>query len=155
MAHADVSILIQATPEEVFWYVVDPQRIPEYDPDILSCKPLGEPATQGVGSQFLLVVQHSGRPQEMVTKITEWAPPWTVALESKSGVNLQLRWEIRQENSGTRLRKIVDLMIPGLVPKLFDKFVIQPGFVRRHEVTLHNIKKQLEQRARATEVPAP
>ncbi|HEU4397551.1 MAG TPA: SRPBCC family protein [Actinomycetota bacterium] len=73
------SVEIARPPDEVFTYVTDPSRFPEWQHDVVSVRIEGD-GRPGVGSRFTTTRRIGGVERTMTQEITEVSPPrsWVV-----------------------------------------------------------------------------
>jgi uncharacterized protein YndB with AHSA1/START domain len=79
-----VTTMIPAPTEEVFAVLADPASHPAIDGTGWVVKPLDDAALTGTGQQFRMAMYHENHPAgsyEMANRVTEFAPPRTIAWE--------------------------------------------------------------------------
>jgi carbon monoxide dehydrogenase subunit G len=138
MPHIEQSALISAAPEAVWDVVSDPQRAPDWMPD-LDRRELLSPGTLAIGAHW----RDHGRLRKKTFQseyvITMWEPPTRLAYQQVSGRESGYLWdervEIKSEDSGTRVTIHLEYMMPGgLLAKVYERFI----FRKDYQITLEN-----------------
>jgi uncharacterized protein YndB with AHSA1/START domain len=136
---------IARPPEEVYAYVTDPSRFPEWQEDVLRVRVEGG-RPPGVGSRFT-TIRRIGRVEQTTTQeITEVSPPksWTAR-----GVDGPFRpgaaVTVEPLGDGTRSRVTIALDLEGHgIGKLLPLDVIRRMAAKRAPRSYQNLKERLE-----------
>ncbi len=114
MARLEREIVIAAPPERVFAYLAQPERTPEWSPNVQSVRltsegPIGEGATTET------VVKALGTTQRAIGRCTAFDPPRRLVIESQTNLGATTVNEtlLLAEGTGTRLRAKLDYTLPG------------------------------------------
>jgi uncharacterized protein YndB with AHSA1/START domain len=145
MAPIVSSIEISRSPEEVFAYVTDPSRLPEWQGGVVRAERLGG-GPVAVGTRAIVTRRIGRREQRMTVEIMELDPPRRFAIRSLDG-------PVRGENRGTiepldhgrrsRVRYELDLRGHGF-GKLLVPLVAQRQAQRGTPRNLEKLKARLE-----------
>ncbi|MDP8925004.1 MAG: SRPBCC family protein [Chloroflexota bacterium] len=114
MAHLEREILIAQPPERVFAYLAQPERTPEWSPNVVSVR-LTSDGPIGVGATTESVVKALGTTQRAVGRCTVFDPPRRLVIESRTNLGATTVNEtvLIAEGVGTRLRAKLDYTLPG------------------------------------------
>ena len=106
--------MIAAPPEQVFAYLAQPERTPEWSPNVQSVRLTSE-GPIGVGTTTETVVRALGTTQRAVGRCTVFDPPRRLVIESRTNLGATTINEtlLLAEGSGTRLRAKLDYTLPG------------------------------------------
>ena len=88
------SVEIDRSPEDVFAYVTDPTRFPEWQDAVVRAGPQGSGPLQQ-GSRISLTRKVGKREQTMTSELTEYAPPRSYAFRVVEPDALHLRARLR------------------------------------------------------------
>ena len=107
LPHATCTVVIDRPVAEVFAYVSDVARLPEWVAAIVDARPTSaEP--MGRGSTFTNVVRAFGRRVEVAQELAEYEPRRRVVLRSQSGpLPSTLTQTFEPAGDGTRLTQVV------------------------------------------------
>jgi len=110
-------ILIAAPPARVFGLLAQPERGPEWTPNLLRVERISQIAS-GPGLETTLLVNVGGRPSRGVGRCVAWTPPYHLVLESslEVGVNSTTTFELAEHGPATRLIARVDFTLPPKGP---------------------------------------
>ena len=137
------SIEVARPPEEVFTYVTDPSRFPDWQQGVVSGR-LDTPAPQ-VGSKCTTVRNIGGREREVTTTITECEPPLRWADRGIDGpirAIVAVRIEPLQDGSRSRLTIEVDFTGHG-IGKLLVPPVVRPQAAREIPQNMRRLQQRL------------
>ena len=114
MARLEREIVIAAPPERVFAYLAQPERTPEWSPNVQSVR-LTSNGPIGVGATTETVVKALGTTQRATGRCTVFDPPNRLVIESQTNLGATTINEtvLAPEGSGTRLRAKLDYTLPG------------------------------------------
>jgi uncharacterized protein YndB with AHSA1/START domain len=95
------SVVIQRPPSEVFAYLTDVERLPEWQASANEVRPEGE---LGLGTRIHEVRTFLGRRAESTLEVIEFEPDRKFSLRVVSGpLPFEVRHTLTPENAGTRL----------------------------------------------------
>jgi uncharacterized protein YndB with AHSA1/START domain len=144
-------IVIAVPSERVFDRLAEPERAPEWTPNLLRVQRISEQAT-GPGLRTALVATVGGRQSRGTGRCLAWDPPRRLVLETvlEVGVTSVTTFDLSAEGSTTRLAARVDYSLP---PKGLGRLVgglLGDTLARRDlRAALANLKQQLEAEQRA------
>ena len=148
MVKVEASVDIDRPIEEVFAYVADPTKAPEWSSIALECTPEGG-GPIGVGSRIRTVGKFLGRRLESTLEVTEYDPPRKLAMRAVSGpVHTDIERRLESIGQGTRYHSALTGESDGLF-KLADPIVAV--LMRRTVETDHQTLKALLEAKVATE----
>jgi uncharacterized protein YndB with AHSA1/START domain len=147
MVKVEASVDIKRPIAEVFAYVTDPSRTPEWSSLTLeSSLEGGGPIV--VGSRIRVIGKFLGRRSESTAEVTQYDPPRKFAMRYISGpVHLELERHLESTGEGTRYRSTIVGESGGLF-KLTDP-ALSALMKRTVETDLHTLKVLLEARVTA------
>ncbi|MEV5438212.1 SRPBCC family protein [Streptomyces sp. NPDC052682] len=107
------SIDVDRSPEDVYAYVTDPPRMPEWQLSAVSAERLEE-GPFGVGSR-VRVTRHVGRRTiPMIMEVTEYDPPHSWGMRGVDGpVRARVHGEIEPVDEGRRSHVTIDIDLEG------------------------------------------
>ncbi len=106
---------IAAPREEVWSYIVDPERVLEFMDGMTQWQAQGKRRT-GVGARFAMRIRVGSVELGGVVEIVEFDPPCDMAWTSVTGVDHRGRWRLRH---GTDGRTHVELRVTYFAPRGF------------------------------------
>ena len=114
MARLEREIVIAAPPERVFAYLAQPERTPEWSPNVQSVR-LTSQGPIGVGSTTESVVKALGTTQRAIGRCTVFDPPRRLVIESQTNLGAKTvnETQLVPDGAGTRLRAKLDYTLPG------------------------------------------
>ena len=114
MARLEREIVIAVPPERVFAYLAQPERTPEWSPNVQSVRLTSE-GPIGVGATTESVVRALGTTQRAVGRCTVFDPPHRLVIESQTNLGATTVNEtvLVPDGTGTRLRAKLDYTLPG------------------------------------------
>ncbi|WP_069773268.1 MULTISPECIES: SRPBCC family protein [unclassified Streptomyces] len=142
------SIDVDATPDDVWAYVIDPSHLPEWQASAVSAEPL-DPGPAGVGSRVRVTRHVGNREMPMTMEYTEYDPPHAWALQGVDGpVRGHFHGEILPIDEGRRSRVIMDLDFEGKgMGKLLVPLVVRRQVRKEFPVNERLLKDRLEHRS--------
>jgi uncharacterized protein YndB with AHSA1/START domain len=148
MAPIVSTIEIARPPEEVFAYITDPSRFPEWQEDVLRAG-MQDDRPPAVGSRFT-TTRRIGRVEQTTTQeITEISPPkrWVVrGVDGPFRPNAAIT--VEPLGDGTRSRVRIELDFEGRgIGKLLPLDVIRRMTAKRAPQSYQNLKQRLERGA--------
>jgi uncharacterized protein YndB with AHSA1/START domain len=143
-------IEIARPPEEVYAYVTDPSRFPEWQHDVVRVRIHGG-RPLGAGSRFTTTRRIGPVEQTMTQEITELSPPRSWAARGVDGP-LRPSADVTVEplEGGTRSRVTIALDFEGQgIGKLLPLDVIRRMAAKVAPQSYRNLKERLEQERRS------
>jgi uncharacterized protein YndB with AHSA1/START domain len=139
MAPIVESIEISRRPEDVFSYVTDPSRLPEWQESVVSVRRLDD-APIAVGSRVVVTRSIGRHEQAMTSELAELNPPMSWAVRGIDGpVRGNVKGTIEPLENGERSRVTVSLDFEGHgIGKLLVPLVVQRQ--ARSEVPRNQLK---------------
>jgi carbon monoxide dehydrogenase subunit G len=146
LSHGSIEFHVARPPAEVFPYVADLERAPEWVPDLISVEKLGDGPVR-VGSRFRQEVRAAGRTGHAELEVTEYEPPRRFAHRGKGGpAEFKAEFTLEPDGEGTRVRHDFEVRMKGLF-KLASGAV--EGWVERNaETAVANLKRVIEEGGR-------
>jgi uncharacterized protein YndB with AHSA1/START domain len=143
MAPIVESIEISRRPEEVFSYVTDPSRLPEWQESVVSVR-REDDSPIAVGSKVVVTRRIGRREQPMTTELTELNPPRSWAVRGIDGpVRGNVKGTIEPLDDGARSRVTIELDLEGRgIGKLLVPLVVR----RQAEKEVPRNQKRLKER---------
>ena len=140
MVKVEASVNIDRPIEEVFAYVADLTKTPEWSSMTLECNPESS-GPIGVGSRIRTVGKFLGRQVEATAEVTEYDPPGKIAMRSVSGlVHGDIERRLESIGQGTTYRSRLTGESGGMF-KLADPIVA--ALMKRTVETDHQTLKAL------------
>jgi len=144
MTPITTSVEIERSPAEVFAYVTDPRRMPEWQQGAISGHMDG-PMTQ-VGSRCTTVRKIGGREREVMTTITEYDPPRRWADRGVDGpIRAIVAVTVEPLGDASRSRLTIDLDFTGHgIGKLLVPLVVRRQAAGEMPQNVRRIKQRIE-----------
>jgi uncharacterized protein YndB with AHSA1/START domain len=139
------SVEIDRSPEDVFAYVTDPSRFPEWQNAVVRARPEGSGPVQP-GSRVQLTRRMGKREQTMTSELTEYSPPRSYAFRVIDGPVRALgkgRFEPLGEGDRTRFTFELDFEGHG-IGKLLVPLVVRRQAAKELPESHANLKRRLE-----------
>jgi uncharacterized protein YndB with AHSA1/START domain len=143
-------VLIGAPPEKVFERLIQPERGPEWTPNLIRVERTSA-VEAGPGLETTMIANVGGRQSRGIGRCVAWEPPRRLVLESRLdvGVNSITDFELLPATGGTQLIARVDYTLPAsglgrLVGGLLGDTLARKDLRK----ALSNLKEQLESEAR-------
>ena len=147
MAPIVSTVEIDRPPDEVFAYVTDPSRFPEWQTDVVSGGIEGG-HEQAVGSKCV-TTRRIGRAERTTTQeITELSPPSRWSVRGVDGpVRADVDVEVVPLDDGSRSRVTVSLQFIGHgIGKVIVPLFVRPSAAKEVASSCQSLKQQLEGR---------
>lgn len=144
MAPITTSIEIARPAEDVFAYVTDPSRFPEWQQGVVSGRL--DTATPRVGSRCTTVRKIGGREREVITELTACDPPhrWSDrGIEGPIRAMVTVTVEPLADRSRSRLTIEVDFTGHG-IGRLLVPLVVRRQAARENPESVKRLKDRLE-----------
>ena len=125
---------LDRSPTEVFDYITDPTRLPEWQTNTVSSVPEGD-GPLGVGTRLREVHRApGGKELESVVEVVEYVPDRVFALEVKEGTPIHAHITFDPADGGTRMRfrahgklngpgRIIEPLVARMLRKQFGQHV--------------------------------
>jgi uncharacterized protein YndB with AHSA1/START domain len=139
------TVEIDRRPEDVFAYVTDPSRFPEWQDAVVSARPQGSGELQQ-GSRILLTRRIGKREQTMTSELTDYSPPRSYAFRVLDGPVRAFgngRFEPLDDGSRTRFTFELDFKGHG-IGKLLVPLVVRKQAQAELPQSHANLKQRLE-----------
>jgi acyl-CoA synthetase (AMP-forming)/AMP-acid ligase II/ribosome-associated toxin RatA of RatAB toxin-antitoxin module len=140
----DESVTIDASPEEIWAIVTDPEQYPKFADSITRWEPEGE-KERGLGARYTMRMQAGSAEVGGLVEVVEWDECCDMAWTSITGIDQRGRWRLRgQEDGTTKVSLRLAYHAPGGVLGMLSDRVsahIVRGNLRR---AVHNLKAMIE-----------
>jgi uncharacterized protein YndB with AHSA1/START domain len=148
MAPIVESIEISRPPEDVFSYVTDPSRLPEWQESVVSVRQEGD-APPAVGTRVVVTRRVGRREMQMRGELTELTPPSSWAMRGVDGpVRGIVNGTIESLGDGDRSRVTIALDFEGHgIGKLLVPLVVRRQARAEMPRNQQKLKERLETRA--------
>ena len=146
MAKVTKSIEIEASPEKVFAFINDQEKMNELSKGFSEAKYTSK-GPVGVGSTLHIVGKAGGSQAEWDMEITEFEKNKKVSMRSigASGLKMQGSHTLEPTAKGTRLTMTMEYELPGsILGKIIDKLKVSKDIEKSVEKQLMDVKKALE-----------
>lgn len=153
-------ILIEAPVERVFAFLSSPERLPEWMPGVRSVKRTST-GPVGVGATTETEIEIMGVRQTLLGKCLVYEPPTRLAVENKAATGIKVAGvtigkaatvsvsELVPEGQRTRLRAALDYSLDAGMFTSIAEGMAGPQFKSDFDQSLENLKRVIEQEARA------
>ncbi|MEU1006100.1 MULTISPECIES: SRPBCC family protein [Streptomyces] len=148
MAIIRESIDVERRPEEVYDYVMDAGRMPEWQLSAVSAERLDE-GPVGIGTK-VRVTRHVGRRvMPMTMEVTEYDPPYSWGMRGVDGpVRAQVHGEVEPYDEGRRSHVTIDIDFEGHgMGKVLVPLVVRPQVRKELPRNEQLLKDRLEHTA--------
>jgi len=135
---------ITRPPDEVFTYVTDPSRFPEWQHDVVSVRIEGD-GRPGVGSRFTTTRRIGGVERTMTQEITEVSPPrsWVVhGVDGPIRPNANVTVEPLDDGARSRVTFALDFEGHGIGKPLLP--AVRRQTLKVAPTSYRNLKERLE-----------
>jgi len=136
MTRIEASVDIAAPVEEVFAYASDWRHWEDWCEGVSSFKPTTE-RTRGTGTRYAYKAWVAGFTVNLETEIHDFVENVGWRGVVTKGMPHKTQWVFEAKRAATRLTYILEYSLP--VP-LLDSFLMKPGWRRRLERSLQNLK---------------
>ena len=145
MVRAEESVVVQRPIDEVFGYLTDPAKIPEWQASALEAR-LESEGPMRAGSRAVEKRKFLGRRMESTVEVLEYEPPRRFTIKANSGpVPFEVASDLSEEEGGTRVRSVLQGE-PGGFFRLAEPLVAR-AVERELRNNLATLKDVLESRA--------
>ncbi len=138
------SITIQRPTSEVFAYMDDISREPEWQPNLRSAKQ-DPPGPTRVGTRKHYASRFLGRDVENTYRVVALEPGRRVVYETEKGSAIEARSEVMFESveAGTKVTMVLDGKTKGLL-RFLPEAVLEAAYNEELRATLARLKRRLE-----------
>jgi uncharacterized protein YndB with AHSA1/START domain len=108
MARAEASIHVERPAEEVFAYLTDLERVPEWQTNVLFLQ-LQSPGGLRTGAKLVELRKFLGRKVESVVEVTAYEPPYRYTIAAQAGpIPFEISNVLSESEGGTRIDAVVE-----------------------------------------------
>lgn len=144
MTRVEASVEIAAPLQEVFAYASDWRKWEEWWLGVSDFRPTTE-VTRGNGTRYAYKAWIAGLTLDLETEIHDFVENVGWQGVVTKGTPHTTRWVFGPAGAGTRLTYILEYRIPvPVLGSLLDSLIMRPGWQRRLERSLANLKARLE-----------
>jgi uncharacterized membrane protein len=142
MTRLETSVVINQPIEEVFAFVADFEKSPQWMSELMEAKQTSE-GPAGVGTTLSGVANPLGRRAESTQEVTEYEPNSKFAIKSTSGpVESKDEYTFESVNGGTKVTRVVEAEMGGFF-KLAEPLVVRM-MRRQFETNFAHLKDLME-----------
>lgn len=147
MPHTVLTITVERPINEVFDYVADIERLPQWVPVIQRARPTSPDMTK-VGATYLVTAQVMGRTMEIPSEITGYEANRLYAYRSYGSLAYEDTMHFEETGTGTLITEQIEMASAGRLAQLLDslKMIVSKS---SHKKNLELLKKTLESRQAA------
>ncbi|MEF8822724.1 MAG: SRPBCC family protein [Desulfohalobiaceae bacterium] len=139
------SIVIDASPKEVFSFTGDWKNLPEYQKGIENWQPTTE-NTRGEGAKFSYTTNELGIEFDIETKIVDVTLNEERVWRTVSGADIEAKYLFEPQNGRTKTTYILDYNLPiPIIGNILDVLLVRESRELWVENTLQNLKKLIEE----------
>jgi uncharacterized membrane protein len=139
------SVVISASPKQVWDYLSEPSNYLHFMSGITRWEVLGE-QRNGIGARYRMLMRVGSAEVGGLIEVVEWTPERDMAWSSVTGVDQRGRWRLRETDDGrTRVefRFAYGVAGAGLSGMIAER-VAAPTISRHVRRSLHQLKRQVE-----------
>ena len=96
----DESVRIDASPEEIWAIVTDPDQYPNFADSITRWEPDGD-KDRGLGARYTMRMRAGSAEVGGLVEVVEWDEGCDMAWTSITGIDQRGRWRLRKQEDGT------------------------------------------------------
>jgi uncharacterized protein YndB with AHSA1/START domain len=142
MPTVQCSAVINAPISEVFTAATDPNRGPEWNPNVQPSSSV--PLPVAVGSRWEQTTIVLGRPMKLVCTVTKFEPPYYGELAISGEQQARSITRCEQEGQATRLTQVFEFRMPGGMVGRMMGGMVDGMLARELEHTMQRMKMTLE-----------
>jgi carbon monoxide dehydrogenase subunit G len=147
MSVIEKSALVSAPPAEVFEYLDDPERIPEYAPGVNRIE-VTRRTDERVGDSYRTVYKVAGISLPSTFTTIEYARPEKVVARMEGAQMGTFDWRLQGEGDATRVTVHIDYkMKGGVIGKAMDALMVERMNEKNAQQMLDNLKRLAEAHA--------
>jgi uncharacterized protein YndB with AHSA1/START domain len=139
------TIEIARPPGEVFDYLADPSRLPEWQAGVVRGQ-MEDDRPPAAGSRFITITRIGGTEQTSTLEFTEFTPPVSWAVRGVDGpVRVVVSVSVEALDGGTRSRVTVTLDFVGHgAGRMLVPLVVRPQAAKEAPKSSQRLKEQIE-----------
>lgn len=123
MASFSHAVSVAVPPAEVFPWLVDEDKVPQWTEGMHAYEVLGG-AAAGLGTRIRTTLTVSGHSLTLEYEVTAYEPPTALTLHSEtSGIHVDSAYRVEPEGDGAHVTQSVDLEARGMTAKLIAPMV--------------------------------
>ncbi|MDZ4654744.1 MAG: SRPBCC family protein [Coriobacteriia bacterium] len=138
------SVYIERPVADVFWYVADMSRHPEWRSELLGTQVVGV-VKEGVGTHLRQRIAYQGRTIEVNLEITDFVPGERICIRAHGGVHAHGCFDFSAEGNGTRFDASATAELKGALG-MMERY-IQQAIDRVADADFERLKTVLERGA--------
>ncbi len=139
------SIVIDASPNEVFSFTGDWRNLPKYQKGIKNWQPTTE-NTRGEGAKFSYTTNELGMEFDIETEIVDVTLNEERVWQTVSGADIEAKYLFEPQNGRTKTTYILDYNLPiPIIGNILDVLLVRESREVWVENTLQNLKKLIEE----------
>jgi uncharacterized protein YndB with AHSA1/START domain len=140
MASFTHSVTIPRPPEEVFPWLLEPDRVPQWMSNLERYEPEG---AVGPGSRIRQRLEVSGQTVDVTMEVVRYEPPREAQTRfSTNGVDIEATYQLAPDGTGTRLTQSLEAKARSLSARLIVP-VVQPRLERKLIADLESLQTLL------------
>ncbi|MEX0762125.1 MAG: SRPBCC family protein [Dehalococcoidia bacterium] len=141
MTEGTIKTTVNRTPDEVFAYLANVERAPEWVPDILEVEKLTD-GPVGVGTRFHQKVRQGAVTADVTVEITEFEPGRLLAQKGEGGpASFTGRFTLQPDGDRTEITHEYTMQLSGMARMLAP--VISQWVRKNTETSFTNLKRAL------------
>ena len=133
MARVREAVVLNATPDEVWPYVVEPEKVRQWRKDITGFEMVDEGPPQ-VGQRFYIEKEIGGKIRRFDSRVTTLEVERKFAFEAEAAdfARVKAAYEVVPEGDGFRfiIDETVEMLHGGFLMRVMDRVIIQRGLSR-------------------------
>jgi carbon monoxide dehydrogenase subunit G len=143
MARAEHTVLVERPPQEVFGFLTDLAKVPQWQSGAVEVR--GPEQAVGVGTTYVEILKFLGKRMEATIEVTEFEPDRRFSLKTRSGpIPFEVRHTLEPADGGGATRLRVELEgEPGGFFKLAEPLVMRKA-QRQVEEDFAALKRMVE-----------
>jgi uncharacterized protein YndB with AHSA1/START domain len=143
MARAEHTVVIRRPPEEVFAFLTDLSRVPEWQSGAVEVR--GPDADLGVGTTYVEVLKFLGKRIEATIQVTEYEPGRRFSIKTLSGpIPFQVQHTLTPSDGGGTTLSVTLEGEPGRFFRLAEPLVVRNA-QRQVEGDFATLKRMVEE----------
>jgi uncharacterized protein YndB with AHSA1/START domain len=144
MASFTYSVSIPGSPEDVFPWLLEADRVPQWTSNLERYEPEG---AVGPGSTIHQRLEVSGQTFDVAMEVVRYEPPRAAETRfSTNGVDVEATYTLAPDGAGTRLTQSLEAKARSLAARLIVP-AVQPRLERKLIGDLERLKSLLSERA--------
>ena len=136
-------VLVNAPPERVFNFLVDPHNLSDIWPGIIEVKSVKK-AKNNDGFKFNWDYRMAGVEFEGKCETIEYTPYERIVIKSTKGLDSTVTWSLKPAGQQTQVTLTFEYQTPALVLKQMEETAVTEENEREVKTMLQNLKNRLE-----------